>query len=209
MDYEEETDKCIVEADFIAKEIFRIKAERNVYDKGELRPANDGDFAILLRSANKYAHIYVNRLKMWGIQATSTVSESFLENREIVIITNLLRIIDNPLQDIPLLSVMASPLYGFTGDELALMRTEDRKKRVYNSLVTFAENGSEKAKRLLEDLDRFRTYAVTMPVHTLLDRIFEETFYTSIFDGVSETDVPYNNILLFKEYATDYESSGY
>lgn len=209
MDYEEETDKCIVEADFIAKEIFRIKSRRNVYDKGELRPANDGDFAILLRSANKYAHIYVNRLKMWGIQATSTVSESFLQNREIVIITNLLRIIDNPLQDIPLLSVMASPLYGFTGDELALMRTEDRKKRIYNSLVTFAENGSEKAKRLLEDLDRFRTYAVTMPVHTLLDRIFEETFYTSIFDGVSETDVPYNNILLFKEYATNYESSGY
>ena len=64
--------------------------------------------------------------------------------------------------------------------ELALMRTEDRKKRIYNSLVTFAENGSEKAKRLLDDLDRFRTYAVTMPVHTLLDRIFEETFYTSI-----------------------------
>ena len=101
---------------------------------------------------------------------------------------------------------MTSPLYGFTGDELALMRTEDRKKRIYNSLVTFAENGSEKAKRLLEDLDRFRTYAVTMPVHTLLDRIFEETFYTSIFDGVSETDVPYNNILLFKEVATrDYQ----
>lgn len=211
MDYQEENDKCVVEADFIAKEIIRIKGEKTVYDKDtkDLRAVNDGDFAILLRSANKYAHIYVERLKMWGIQATSTVSESFLQNREIVIITNLLRIIDNPLQDIPLLSVMASPLYGFTGDELALMRCEDRNKNIYNSLVDFAESGNEKAKRLLDDLNRFRTYSVTMPVHTLLDKIFDETFYTSIFQGISETDVPYNNILLFKEYATSYESSGY
>ena len=208
MDSIEEDDICIAEADYIATEINRIKGERMVYDKGVLRKPQDKDFAILLRSSNKYAQDYVNRLKLWGIQASSSVSDSFLTNREIMIILNLLRVIDNPLRDIPLLSVMMSPLYGFTADELADMRGGDKNRSMYLSLKSYAEGGSTKAQSFLGELQRFRTYSVTMTLGDLINKIYEETAYPSILSGMYESDAPNNNILLFKEYAENFEKNG-
>lgn len=198
-------DPCIVEADFIAKEIMRIKATKTVDD----RKPQDGDFAILLRSSNKYAQIYVNRLKQWGISATSSSSDSFLTAREIVVTMNILRVIDNPLQDIPLLSALTSPLYGFTADELSEMRCDSRYKNVYSSLKDYSEQGKEKATAFLNDIERFRQYAVTLPVNELLNLIYEETFYPALLKGTSENNIPYCNILLLKEYAKEFEANGY
>lgn len=208
MDSMEESDICIAEADFIAQEINRIKGERMVNDKGTLRKPQDKDFAILLRSSNKYAQNYVNRLKLWGIQASSTGSDTFLSNREVMIILNLLRVIDNPLRDIPLLSVMMSPLYGFTADELADMRGGDKHRSIYLSLKAYAEGGSTKAQSFLSELQHFRTYSVTMTLGDLINKIYEETAFPSLLCGMYESDAPQNNILLFKEYAESFEKNG-
>ncbi len=208
MDTQEESDACIVEADYIAKEIFRIINEKKVNDKGNLRNPLYGDFAILLRNSNSYAQTYVKRLKDWGIPAASSVSEEFLSTREITIIINLLRIIDNPLQDIPLLSVMMSPLYCFEADDLAQMRTNTRYTNIYSALKIYGEKGNQKAVNFLNDLKKFRTYAVTKPIHLLINKIYEETFYPEILKGMYQSDLPYNNILLFKDYAYDYEKNG-
>ncbi|MGN0459947.1 MAG: helicase-exonuclease AddAB subunit AddA, partial [Ruminococcus sp.] len=208
MDSVDEDDICIAEADYIATEINRIKGERTVYDKGVLRKPQDKDFAILLRSSNKYAQDYVNRLKLWGIQASSSVSDSFLSNREVMIILNLLRVIDNPLRDIPLLSVVMSPLYGFTADELADMRGGDKHRSIYLSLKSYAEGGSTKSQSFLSELQRFRTYSVTMSLGNLINKIYEETAYPSLLRGMYESDAPNSNILLFKEYAENFEKNG-
>ncbi|MGN1131964.1 MAG: 3'-5' exonuclease, partial [Ruminococcus sp.] len=208
MDSVDEDDICIAEADYIATEINRIKGERMVYDKGVMRKPQDKDFAILLRSSNKYAQDYVNRLKLWGIQASSSVSDSFISNREVMIILNLLRVIDNPLRDIPLLSVMMSPLYGFTADELADMRGGDKHRSIYLSLKSYAEGGSTKSQSFLSELQRLRTYSVTMSLGNLINKIYEETAYPSLLRGMYESDAPNSNILLFKEYAENFEKNG-
>lgn len=208
MDSMEESDICIAEADYIAQEINRIKGERMVNDKGVLRKPQDKDFAILLRSSNKYTQAYVNRLKLWGIQASSSVSDTFLSNREVMIILNLLRVIDNPLRDIPLLSVMMSPLYGFTADELADMRGGDKHRSIYLSLKSYAEGGSTKAQSFLSEIQHFRTYSVTMSLGDLINKIYEETAFPSLLCGMYESDAPQNNILIFKEYAESFEKNG-
>ena len=209
MDIKIEDDICKAEAEYIAREIYRIIGERKVKDKQDYRQPYFGDFAILLRSANKYAPIYVNKLKEFGIPATTSVSDNFLSTREIMIILNLLRIIDNPLQDIPLLSVMMSPLYGFTPDDLAKMRSDHRHSNMFTSLKKYSESGNTKAISLINDIDNFRTYSVTNPVHLLINKIYEVTSYPAIIKGMYSSNLPYNNILLFKEYAKEYEEKGY
>lgn len=195
------------ESDHIAQQIHKIMAEKTVNDKGNIRKPLFKDFAIIMRSTKKYANDYCKRLKQWGIPAVSSVSDTFLSNREVRIIVDLLRVIDNPLQDIPLLSVLMGPLYGFTADEMAEIRSNDRHRNIYLSLKTYSEK-SEKAQNFLSDIERFRTYSAIMPVGQLINKIYEETFYPAILKGMFQTELPYNNILLLKDYATTYESNG-
>jgi ATP-dependent helicase/nuclease subunit A len=202
-------DACVQEADYIAGEIYRIINEGYVWEKGHQRKPVFSDFAVLLRSSNSSAPVYVNRLKEWGIPATSAVSDSFLTKREISIIYNLLKIIDNPVQDIPLLAVMMSPIYGFTADDVSEIRINDKRVNLYTSLTNSANKGNEKAKRFLQQLNDFRTYSVAKPVHLLINKIYEDTSYPAILYGIYKSDFPVNNILLFKEYAYDYENNGY
>lgn len=196
-----------VEADYIAKEIRRIMAEKTVYKNGKEDSPQYGDFAIIMRSTKNYANEYTKRLLQWGIPAVSNVSDTFLNNKEIRIITDLLRVIDNPLQDIPLLSVLMGPLYGFSADEMAEMRGGDKNRNIYLSLKAYSDR-SDKAKAFLDDISRFRTYSVAMSVNQLINKIYEETSYPAILKGIFETDLPYNNILLFKDYASSYEENG-
>lgn len=202
-------DPCVQEADFIANEIHRIIKEGSVWDKNTERKPVYSDFAVLLRSANAYSPAYVNRLKERGIPATSAVSDEFLTTREITVIFNLLKIINNPLQDIPLLSVLMSPIYGFTPDEVSEMRLNNKHCNLYTSLINYSKNGNVKAQRFLNQIKEFRVYSVAKPLHLLINKIYEETSLTAIFSGIYKTDVPVNNLLLFKEYAKDYENNGY
>ncbi len=207
MDFHSDEDVVQVEADYIANEILRIMGEKTVDDRGNIRKPAFGDFAIIMRNTKGYANDYTKRLLQWGIPAVSNVSDTFLNNREIRVILDLLRVVDNPLQDIPLLSVLMGPLYGFTPDEMAEIRGDDKKRNIYLSLQSFAEQ-SQKAKNFLSDMERFRTYSVTMPVSRLINKIYEETAYPAILRGMYKTVVPYNNILLFKDYASSYEEKG-
>ena len=78
------------------------------------RPVRYGDFCILLRSANQYAHGYAQQLQARGIPARASVAGGFFKAAEVEGVLSLLRVIDNPDQDIPLLGVLMSPLYGFS-----------------------------------------------------------------------------------------------
>lgn len=198
-----------MEVDYVADQIFRIIKEASVTENGEERAATFSDFAILDRNANSNASNISKRLALYGINSTAETDDNFLSRREIMLVLNFLRVIDNPVQDIPLLSVMMSPIYSFTPDEVARLRINDRTENIYSLLVKSAQNGDKKSVKFLSDLKKYRHYSAVHPVHRLINKIYEENSLEALLSGMyPSTDVPLNNILLFKEYAKKYEDNG-
>lgn len=179
-----------------------------VTDKDGERPANYGDFCILLRSANQYAHAYAQQLQARGIPARASVAGGFFKAPEIGVMLSLLRIIDNPNQDIPLLSVLMSPLYGFTADDAARLRMESRDVPVYISLLRGAET-DPRCKQVVEEIGKYRAVAATMASDAFLNYLYSKTGYPDMVLSMENGEERLANLRLLEKYARDYESSGY
>ena len=173
------------------------------------RPARYGDFCILLRSANRYAAEYAKELQRHGIPAQSDVSPGFFETSEIAVMLSFLRVIDNPIQDIPLLAVLMSSVYGFTADDMADIRLEGRALPLYLALVQHAESGDTRSQTVLKDLDEYRMIAATMPSDRMLERIYEKSGYRNMVQAMDDGERRLANLQLLLDYARKYESFGY
>ena len=214
--------KATVEARFIAKRIRELMScgylvtEKN----GAQRQPRYSDFAVIMRSpggggkfkskdgGKKGAAEIVRVLRDLGIPAYCEQSDSLFENREIKLLLNLLRIIDNPINDIPLLSVMLSPVFGFTPDELALIRANDRYSSLYFSLKSY-EDKSEKVRGFLEQLRELREFAASSTVDELLGKIYEFSALGAITAAVNGGASPTANLDLMRVYARSYSANGY
>ena len=118
-----EMKKAEIEA-YAAAHIIREAKGSMIYDakKGIERPLENRDIVILLRGAKGYAEIYSEALMQEGIPSFVDTSDGYFDTIEIEVFLNLLRIIDNRKQDIPLLSILRSPIFGFSMEELILVR---------------------------------------------------------------------------------------
>lgn len=207
LEIDKEDDPDVVEARYISEIIHKMIKERyQVKDGDSYRDITYSDFAVLMRSAKSHANTYVDTLIKNMVPAYSDSSYSFLDAHEIMVITNFLSIIDNPALDIELLSVMMSPIFGFTPDDMAQIRCDSRYTSLYNAVLKKANENNTKCKRFVEELAYYRDLCVTMPVHTLLNTIYERSGYLSIVSAIPDSDNAVNNLLLLKEYAKDYES---
>ena len=198
----------ILEARHIARMIHKNMESYQVTENGVRRAAKYSDFCILLRSASTHAAAYVKELTAQGIPASSQSSDGFLCAREVAVMVSFLRLIDNPLQDIPLLNVMMSPVYGFTPDDLAQMRIAKPKGRLYFALKSYAQEGSLPARQLLLDLDDCRALAATAPADLLVHFIYTRTGYPALVRSRRSGALGLSNLRLLQEYAKNYEQSG-
>ncbi len=180
MDEMEDLDKSVVEARHIGEMILRMCKDTYITDKGEKRLARYGDFSIIMRKKERYAQVYASELKKMGIPAMTDVTMSFLSYQEITLVLDLLRVIDNPLQDVPMTATLMSPLFGFTPDDMVEMRLSKRHRNIYNALKSYAENGNVKAQRFIEMLDLFRNIAVTEPCDVFISKLYEELHIPAI-----------------------------
>lgn len=202
-------DSSEIEAYAIAKKIHQmINSGFLIKDGNVMRKATYGDFAIIIRSLKGRATTYVNTLINCGIPAYSENKENSLDATEIKIMLNLLRVIDNPTLDIPLLSVMCSPIYGFTADELAVLRANTRYSNLYTSVLKFAKN-NKKAERFIKELEFLRTYSYTCSVNDLINKVYELTAFGAITSAVKGGADPMRNLNILKEYAKSFEANGY
>lgn len=200
----------VCEARKIAKTIAKmIGEEYKIKDKDEYRPATYGDFCVLLRSANKHAADFVEELKLCGIPAWADTSGSFFEAPEIATMLSLLKVIDNPIQDIPLISVLLSPIFGFTADDLSEIRLEEKDLPLYFALKRHSERGNTRCKTFLNELNSYRNLASTWPSYKLIQHIYDKTGYTSVVQAMEDGQMRLNNLRLLLEYARSYEASGY
>ncbi|MEK4056172.1 helicase-exonuclease AddAB subunit AddA [Paenibacillus sp. FSL F4-0087] len=114
------------------------KPALNVYDKAlkSMRPARYGDIVILLRSALMWAPLMIEEFRQQGIPAGGEQSKGYFQATEVEVMLSLLQIVDNPRQDIPLASVLRSPIVGLDEEELAQIRLGDKRQSFYDAVVS-------------------------------------------------------------------------
>ncbi len=159
-----------------------------VYDRdlNEMRPCRYDDFCILLRSAKSKAEIYSNALESVGIPAFSENDAPVQNAKEATVLISLLKVVNNPLLDIPLASVLMSPLFGFTPDEMSEIRLCDRNGDLYFCLLEYAKK-SEKASSFIKKLELYGNIAATYPIDEFVKFVVDDTaikdIYLSLPDG--------------------------
>ena len=135
------SDKKTLEAKIVAEEIRHLMKTQPVTDKatGELRAARYSDIVILLRSLSGWADSLVEVLNGNGIPAHTVSSTGYFSTVEVQTVLSMLRLLDNPRQDIPMAAVLRSPMAGLTDEELAVLRLEDGSVPFHEAVLELAE----------------------------------------------------------------------
>lgn len=210
-------DTLEAQARYVAKYIDRTVREGKtlVTKGGALHPASYGDFCILLRTAKNVSSVYANALSERGIPVFSPETGGFFEAAEISFILSLLRVLDNPVQDIPLAAVMLSPLFGFSAGELADIRASAKERLeagetepLYRSVAVSADEGDEKAAAFLKKIESLRRLSLTLSAGELVRRVCEETGFDAIVGAMPDGERRRLNVGLLCDYAEKYEAAG-
>ena len=190
-----------LEAKMIAGKIREIVGKLPVRDSesGQLRPARYQDIVILLRTTSGWDETFKKILEENAIPVFVTSKTGYFAATEVQTVLNFLRVLNNPLQEIPLFGVLKSVLFGFSDAQLATLRALDEtgKRCLYDCVKLAAGEGEsgegsvgygsgsngadaslrEKCCSFLSFLNRYREYAVYLPIHKLMEQFLEETGY--------------------------------
>ena len=198
-----------LEADFAARRIRAlIDGGATVRENGAERPADWGDVAILLRSANAVGPIYRQALTAHGIPVESAQGSGFYRAPEVSVLISLLAVIDNPHQDVPLIAVLRSPLFSFSPDDLSDIRVADRDHDFYTALCRRAETDARCA-NFLQTLDSYRRLAPDTELESLLWQICDDRDLYALCAAMPDGSARRQNISEFFALARSFESTGY
>ncbi len=199
---------AVAEAKHIAAYIRKTMDEEPfLRSKTGLRAASYRDFAILMRSPGSHAEIYIKEMQNAGIPVRYQAG-SFIGSREIMAVLSLLRVLNNPTHDVPLLALMLSPIFGFTPNEVAEIRLIRRKDSLYNALLAAEEEGNSRAAEFLNRVRAWRRMAATMPVDRLISRIYEETGLPDLVLSMPDGERRRANLLRLSQCASEYVENG-
>lgn len=191
------------EAAFVAKRIRQMLESGTPIrgDKG-LRPVTAGDIVLLMRSPSSRAAAFQQALEKQGIPCRTDAGVDILASPEIATLQSLLQTVSNPRQDIPLLGCLASPLFGFTAEDLGQIRAGSREERFFDAML---ESDSPKVRAFLELLDRLRSVARMGTLTELLELIFAETDLESIYGAGPQGSAAKENLRQFYLLAASFE----
>lgn len=205
----ESPEKTAGEAAFIARKIKElIAAGTPVYGDGEPRRCNYGDFVLLLRSPSGSGAVFRRVLASAGIPVQARQGSGFFTSLEVTTAVDLLCVVDNPHADVPLISVLRSPAFAFTPDELSTVRTAAREGDFYTALRAAAEAGDGKSAAFLTLLERLRAAAPELGVCALLRRIYAETDLFALCSAMNSPGERRGNLTRLFELARKFESGG-
>ena len=199
---EERFDRAAVEARFVAERIRRMLDEGYAVSGGDgLRRCTPEDFVILMRSPGMIAGVYQAALQRRGIACDVGGDGDLMQTAEIEILFQLLQIIDNPHRDIPLAAAMASPVFGFTPEELALLRAQAQKADLYDCLCACREP-SEKLCAFLSWLSRMREESRRMPLPELLNTVVQSSGLEMVFAALPDGERRRGSLAAFASFVT-------
>ena len=205
-----ELDKSEIEAKFVAKKIKEliesgklIKCKNGEYKKIEYR-----DIVILLRSTSNLAPVFERELVKNNIPVFSDSTSEYLNTIEVQTIINLLKILDNPLDDIVLVSVMRSPIGGFSDNEILEVRLNNREESVYSNLLHAGEK-SDKVSRFLENLEKWKYMSQTQNLAELIWQIYIDTGFLNYVGLMTNGELRQANLKMLFERAKEYEKTSF
>ena len=200
--------RLLAEARFTAQRIRQLLDEGYPVtgEDGTLRPCRPEDIVILMRSPGSRSAAFAQALAERDVPCSFEESGDFYQTPEISVTLALLEIVDNPRQDVPLIAVLRSPVFGFTPDRLAEIRSRDREGDFYDALLA---DGGEDVQAFLTTLTGLRDAAADMNVCRLLWHIYNMLHLPGIFGAMDEGGVRQENLVALTRHAERFESSGY
>ena len=191
---DEDLTKYQQEAAWVANRIVELLNKKTlIRDGNELRPAEPADIALLFRSSGAMG-IYGKALTQRGIPVAVGGAGDLFETPEVSVMMNLLRVIDNPHQDIPLLSVLCCPLFRFSNDELAQIRIHSKKRRFFDAL---SDSDHPECKRFLSVYQTFRKEARSLSADQLVWYLIQDTGLLTAYCSMENGEEHKNNLLTF------------
>ena len=204
----EKDDKDLLEARFAARRIRQLLAQPLMIAQGEdVRPVRTSDIMILLRSPGSVLHHYARALGEEGIPWIADGGEDYLSTTEVNVALAILQIVDNPRQDVPLIAALRSPVYGFSGDKLAMLRTQSEGD-FYSALVNAAGEGDEECISFLQELEQLRFGAGDRTCRQLIWHIYERTNLLGVFGAMDGGRERQGNLLSLYALAGQLEELG-
>ena len=209
-------EKNVEEAKLVANRIEELlNSNFKIFDKKTkaLRKLEFRDIAILLRSTTNVAPVYEKELLSRGIDVYSDTSTQYLDSTEIQTIISLLKIIDNPMQDIPLVLVLRSPIGNFTDNELVEIRIVEQKSYFYEAMlkarVSVKEELRQKIDTFVNMLENWRKDQKEKPLDELIWQIYQETNYYYYVGLLNNGNLRQANLKMLFERAKQYESASF
>lgn len=227
-DDQERIEDVVLEAKYVAKRIKEIiDSDYIVYDRKKgYRKVTYKDIVVLLRSTKVSAPIFENEISNLNMPVFSDVSSEYLESMEIQTIMSLLKVIDNPMQDIPLVTVLRSSIGGFTDNELVEIRGKDTNISFYESLknkydelisnkTTMEECGIDKddleskIQIFMNSLKKWQNEEKYMPLDELIWQIYSDTNFYNYVTLLPNGNLRQANLKMLFERAKQYESASF
>ena len=217
----EQVDKREIEAKLIAERIKKLMEEQLVTDKktGELRKASYSDVVILLRSLSSHADTFAKVLSEEGIPAHTVSATGYFSAVEVQTVLAMLRILDNPRQDIPLTAVLRSPIVGLNDEELALIRLREKDIRFHLCVQEACEEAAEKEGEktpfeqklaaFYQIYHSLRKRVPDTPIHELIELLLKETGYGDYAAAMPAGERRIANLQMLVEKAIAYENTSY
>jgi ATP-dependent helicase/nuclease subunit A len=208
------TDKKSLEAKLVADRIRRMKNEQLVTDKktGQLRPVRYSDIVILLRSMVGWSEQFARLINDNGIPAHTVSSTGYFSTVEVQTVLAMLRILDNPRQDIPMAAVLRSPVVGMTDEEMAAVRLGNREEPFHVCVLEQWNKDTpenEKLYRFYQLYEKMRSLVPDTPIHELIEILLKETGYGEYVAAMPAGERRYANLLMLVEKAIAYENTSY
>ena len=214
-DKEERIEDAVLEARFVAKKIQELlNSDYQVYDRKKgYRKIRPRDICVLLRATSVLAPIYEKEITELKFPVFSDSSSTYLETMEVETIMALLRVIDNPMQDIPLVTVLRSNIFDFTDNELMKIRLVDKKCSFYESILKsrlVVENElRHKIESMLEKIENWKAEEKYMPLDELIWKIFLDTGFFNYVSLLPNGNLRQANLKMLFEKAKQYEKASF
>lgn len=218
----EESDKTVLEAVAIGNSIKQfVDQPYIIYDKaaGKYRQASYRDIVILHRSPKQFAPKLLETLSAMGIPAHAGFSSGYFTSLEVLTVMNLLRVIDNPDQDIPLAAVLKSPVVGLSDEALANVRLAFSGGSFYMAMKQYLKGMLEDQQiqdvtyeKLLvfsKRLQRWQNQAKYLRIDRLLTDILSETDYLLFLSLEHDGQKKIENINLLMNRAISYGDTSF
>ncbi|AEJ23384.1 ATP-dependent exoDNAse (exonuclease V) beta subunit [Weissella koreensis KACC 15510] len=196
-----------------------------IYDREAqvIRPIQYSDITILVPSRTQNPQV-IEIFKTLNLPLIVKDAGNYFQTMEISIMMDLLKVIDNPHQDIPLVAVLRSPIYGLGENALALIRTQNLNSDFYTAVQAFyqqdpnkmveygldlVENTQRIIDKFLRELDQFKTLAVQNKLVDLIWSIYQTTDWLDYVGGLPGGMQRQANLHALYERADAYQQTNF